>query len=72
MNITPNDQLPTMRFIYESLIGEKVVVWLEGKTQLGGKLKDYNGVLIQLDGESGSISNTYIPVDKIIAISSEK
>ena len=68
-----NEQSPTfMRDVYHALVGENVIVYLNGcHTALGGKLEHFNGAVVHLTSGTG-INNTYIPVDKIIAICSEK
>lgn len=61
-----------MRDVFYNLIGESVVIYLSGcHTALGGKVQSYNGAILHLTS-TGSIGNTYIPADKIIAICSEK
>ena len=61
-----------MRDIYAELIGSEVVVHLQGGSHpIGGKLSAYNGAVVHLTSTLG-IGNTYIPADKIIAISSER
>lgn len=67
-----NDTRYTMHDLYTSLIDETVVIWLHGGAHpLSGKLVSFNGGILHLDSKPGWL-NTYIPVDKVIAICSEK
>ncbi len=60
-----------MRDVFEGLMGKEVVVWLNGgKSPLGGTLHKRVGSVLHLTSPH-SIKNTYIPVDAVIAISSD-
>jgi small nuclear ribonucleoprotein (snRNP)-like protein len=71
LNNTNEHSATFMRDVFETLIGERVVVFTKGTAQLGGKLAAYNGYIIQLTDDNG-IRNTYLSVDNVVAISSDK
>ena len=69
---TDEHQPTFMRDIIANLIGEYVMVFLDGgQNPLGGKLQAYNVSVMHLTNENGS-KNTYIPGNKIIAICADK
>lgn len=71
LNCTDDHGPTCMRHVFETLIGQHVVVFTKGPIPLGGVLTSYNGYLIHLTSDNG-IKNTYMPVDNVVAISADK
>lgn len=67
---TDDHQATFMNHIYEALIGKGVVISLSNGQYMGGVLTQYNGYVIKLTASAASITNTYIPVGSIVAVSS--